>query len=80
MLSPGELAMRYPNTVVSKSIRLIEDARRALLQFGVRVAEDIVSRSERTVVEVAKLLVAVAWNKLGLRENDRNALLKVLRV
>jgi len=80
LLSPGELAMRYPNTVVSKSIRLIEDARRALLQFGVRVAEDIVSRSERTVVEVAKLLVAVAWNKLGLRENDRNALLKVLRV
>jgi len=80
LLGPSEVAMRYPNAVASRSIRLIEDVRRAMLQFGVRVAEDMISGSERTVIEIAKLLVAAAWNKLRLRENDRDALLKVLRV
>jgi len=78
LLGPSEVIMRYPNAVVSKSIRLIEDVRKAMLQFGVRVAEDIISGSEHTVVEMAKLLVVVVWSKLGLRENDKNALLKVL--
>ena len=79
LLGPREIAMRYPNAVVGKSVKLIEDVRRAMSQFGVRVAEDIVAGSERTVVETAKLLVAIAWRKLGLSGDERNPLLKVLR-
>ena len=76
---PAEIARTYPNTIIGRSIRLVEEVRRALLQLGVRAAEDIVVENERTVVELARLLVAIVWDKLGLRADERNTLLKVLQ-
>ena len=76
LYNPAEIARLHPNTVIGKSIKLVEDIRKTFRHLGVRVAEEKVAESERTVVDLARLLIALAWNKLGLQGNERETLLR----
>jgi hypothetical protein len=49
-------------------------------RHGLRAAEDVVMKAERDEVSLAKLLVATAWSKLGLSDDEKDTLLKVLAV
>jgi hypothetical protein len=54
--------------------------REIFARHGLRAAEDVVTNAERDEVSLAKLLVAVAWRKFSLSDDERDTLLKVLAV
>ena len=78
ILSPSEVVTKYPLPLISKSLKLIQELITTVSRLGVRVAEDLAMKSDRNVVELAKLLVAVAWDKLEIVESLRNTLLTIL--
>jgi adenine-specific DNA methylase len=80
LLSPLEVSRRFPGTAVGRAIKLLLDVREVFAKHGLRAAEDVVMNAGRDEVSLAKLLVAVAWSKFGLSNNDRDVLLKVLTV
>ncbi len=56
------------------TLKLSELAERA----GVRVAEEAVKEADRETVALACYLVALCWKKIGLSEERRDLLVKVL--
>jgi len=78
ILSPEEVASRYQHLLIGKSLRLVQELVNTVSRLGVRAAENIVMQSDRSAVELAKLLVAVAWDKLKLNEDTRETLLTIL--
>jgi adenine-specific DNA methylase len=78
ILSPEEVASRYQNLLIGKSLRLIQELVNTASRLGVRATENIVMQNDRSAVELAKLLVAVAWDKLKLNEDTRETLLTIL--
>jgi adenine-specific DNA methylase len=78
ILSPEEVASRYQHLLIGKSLRLIQELVNTVSRLGVRAAENIVMQNDRSAVELAKLLVAVAWDKLKLNEDTRETLLTIL--
>jgi adenine-specific DNA methylase len=80
LLSPLEVSRTFPMTVIGRAIKLLLDVRDVFAKHGLRAAEDVVMNAERDEVSLAKLLVAVAWSKFGLSNNERDVLLKVLTV
>jgi len=78
ILDPEEVASRYQHLLIGKSLRLIQELVNTVSRLGVRVAENIVMQNDRSAVELAKLLVAVAWDKPKLNEDTRETLLTIL--
>jgi hypothetical protein len=78
--SPLEVSRRFPGTAVGRAVKLLLDVREVFTKHGLRVAEDVVMNAGRDEVSLAKLLVAVAWSKFGLSNDERDVLLKVLTV
>jgi adenine-specific DNA methylase len=78
ILSPEEVASRYQHLLIGKSLRLVQELVNTVSRLGVRAAENIVMQNDRSAVELAKLLVAVAWDKLKLNEDTRETLLTIL--
>jgi adenine-specific DNA methylase len=79
ILSPEEVVVsNHRDTLVGKSLRLIQELVNTVSRLGMRVAENVVMQSDRSAVELAKLLVAVAWDKLKLDEGTRDTLLTIL--
>jgi adenine-specific DNA methylase len=78
--SPLEVSRRFPGTAVGRAVKLLLDVREVFTKHGLRAAEDVVMNAGRDEVSLAKLLVAVAWSKLGLSNDERDVLLKVLTV
>jgi adenine-specific DNA methylase len=80
LLSPVEVSKTYPEVAVGRAIRLLMNVKEVFARHGLRAAEDVVMKAERDEVSLAKLLVAVAWSKFGLSNDERETLLKVLAV
>ena len=80
LLSPAEVSRKFPGSAVGRAINLLMRIREVFARHGLKVAEDVVMNAERDEVSLAKLLVAVAWSKFGLSNDERDALLKVLTV
>jgi hypothetical protein len=80
LLSPLEVSRTFPMTVIGRAIKLLLDVRDVFAKHGLRAAEDVVMNAERDEVSLARLLVAVAWSKFGLSNDERDTLLKVLTV
>jgi adenine-specific DNA methylase len=80
LLSPVEVSKTFPRVAVGRAIRLLMDVKEIYARHGLRAAEDVVMNAERDEVSLAKLFVAVAWNKFGLSNDERETLLKVLAV
>jgi hypothetical protein len=59
---------------VAFALKLSEMVERA----GVRVAEEAVKETDRETVALACYLVALCWEKMGLSEEKRDLLVKVL--
>jgi len=78
ILSPDEVANKYQNLLIGRSLRLIRELVNTVSRLGVRAAENIVMQSDRSAVELAKLLVAIAWDKLNIDEGTRETLLTIL--
>jgi adenine-specific DNA methylase len=78
ILSPEEVASRYQHLLIGKSLRLVQELVNTVPRLGVRAAENIVMQNDRSAVELAKLLAAVAWDKLELNEGTRETLLTIL--
>ena len=78
ILSLEEVASRYQHLLIGKSLRLIQELVNTVSRLGVRAAENIVMQNDRSAVELAKLLVAVTWDKLKLNEDTRETLLIIL--
>ncbi|ADV65586.1 DUF1156 domain-containing protein [Desulfurococcus mucosus] len=76
--SPTEVAKKYPETVIGESITLVEQVRKTMRELGVRAAEDIVLKSDRSTVDLARLLAAYSWDKLNIPPDEKDVLLKVL--
>jgi adenine-specific DNA methylase len=70
----------YKNNMGSRAIKLLMNVKEVFARHGLRAAEDVVMKAERDEVSLAKLLVATAWSKFGLSNDERDALLKVLAV
>jgi hypothetical protein len=79
----GVILLRRPSEIstnlklgraVAFALKLSELAERA----GVRVAEEAVKETDRETVALACYLVALCWEKMGLSEEKRNLLVKVL--
>jgi adenine-specific DNA methylase len=70
----------YKNNVGSRAMKLLMNVKEVFARHGLRAAEDVVMKAERDEVSLAKLLVATAWSKFGLSNDERDALLKVLAV
>jgi len=80
LLSPVEVSRKFPGYAVGRAIRLLMRVREVFAKHGLRAAEDVVMNAERDELSLAKLLVAVAWRKFGLSDDERDSLLKVLAV
>jgi adenine-specific DNA methylase len=80
LLSPAEVSRKFPGSAVGRTINLLMRIREVFARHGLKVAEDVVMNAERDEVSLAKLLVAVAWSKFGLSNDEKDALLKVLTV
>jgi len=80
LLSPMDVSKRFGNSNVGRAIKLLTDVKEVIVKHGLRAAEDVVIKAGRDEVLLAKLLVATAWSKLGLSDDERDALLKVLSV
>jgi adenine-specific DNA methylase len=80
LLSPAEVSRKFPGSAVGRAINLLMRIREVFARHGLKVAEDVVMNAERDEVSLAKLLVAVAWSKFGLSNDEKDALLKVLTV
>jgi len=80
LLSPVEVSRTFPGAAVGRAIRLLVNVKEVFAKHGLRAAEDVVMNAERDEVSLAKLLVAVAWSKFGLSNDERDTLLKVLAV
>jgi len=80
LLSPVDVSKRFGNSTVGRAIKLLTDVKEVIVRHGLRAAEDVVIKAGRDEVLLAKLLVATAWSKLGLSDNERDTLLKVLSV
>jgi putative DNA methylase len=80
LLSPVEVSRKFPETAVGRAIRLLVNVKEVFARHGLRAAEDVVMNVERDEVSLAKLLVATAWRKFGLSNDERDTLLKVLSV
>jgi hypothetical protein len=80
LLSPVEVTRKFPGHAVGRAIRLLMSIREVFARHGLRAAEDVVMNAERDEVSLAKLLVAVAWRKFSLNDNEKDTLLKVLAV
>jgi putative DNA methylase len=79
ILSPDEVANKYQNLLIGKSLKLIRELVNARSRLGsIRAAENIVMQSDRSAVELAKLLVAVTGDKLNIDEGTRETLLTIL--
>jgi hypothetical protein len=78
--SPLEVSRRFPGTAVGRAVKLLLDVREVFTKHGLRAAEDVVMNAGRDEVSLAKLLVAVAWSKFGLSNDEKDVLLKVLTV
>lgn len=79
LLSPAEVARKFPLSMVSRSIRLVEEVERTLQKYGLRAAEDLVASMEQKVVSLAKLLITLSWDKLGITASQKEVLLKILQ-
>jgi len=80
LLSPVNVSRAHPESAVGRAIKLLMNVREVFAKHGLRAAEDVVMKAERDEISLAKLLVAVAWSKLGLSKDERDTLLKVLAV
>jgi len=80
LLSPVDVSKRFGNSTVGRAIKLLTDVKEVIVRHGLRAAEDVVIKAGRDEVLLAKLLVATAWSKLGLSDDERDTLLKVLSV
>jgi adenine-specific DNA methylase len=80
LLSPAELSRAFPRSNIGRAISLLLKVREVFAKHGLRAAEDVVMNAERDEVSLARLLVATAWSKLGLSNEERDTLLKVLAV
>jgi len=80
LLSPAELSRAFPRSNIGRAISLLMKVREVFAKHGLRAAEDVVMNAERDEVSLARLLVATAWSKLGLSNEERDTLLKVLAV
>jgi len=80
LLSPVEVSRKFLETAVGRAIRLLVNVKEVFARHGLRAAEDVVMNAERDEVSLAKLLVATAWRKFGLSNDERDTLLKVLAV
>jgi len=80
LLSPMDVSKRFGNSTVGRAIKLLTDVKEVIVRHGLRAAEDVVIKAGRDEVLLAKLLVATAWSKLGLSDDERDTLLKVLSV
>jgi adenine-specific DNA methylase len=78
LLSPNEISKRFYPNIIGKSIKFLLSVEEVFVKHGLRAAEDLVMSVEGDVVSLARLLVAVAWNKLGLSSIDRDTMLNVL--
>jgi adenine-specific DNA methylase len=78
--SPVEVSRKFPGYAVGRAIRLLMNVREVFARHGIRASEDVVMNAERNEVSLAKLLVATAWSKFGLSNDERDTLLKVLAV
>jgi hypothetical protein len=78
LLSPVEVSRTFPASAVGRAIKLLMNAREVFARHGLRAAEDVVMNAERDEVSLAKLLVATAWSRFGLNNDERDTLLKVL--
>jgi len=75
-----DVSKRFGNSTVGRAIKLLTDVKEVIVRHGLRAAEDVVIKAGRDEVLLAKLLVATAWSKLGLSDDERDTLLKVLSV
>jgi hypothetical protein len=80
LLSPVNVSRVHPESAVGRAIRLLINVREVFAKHGLRAAEDVAMNAERDEISLAKLLVAVAWSKLGFSKDERDTLLKVLAV
>jgi adenine-specific DNA methylase len=83
LLSPKEFLKvfeEYKYNIGKRAIELVMNIKEVFARHGLRAAEDVVMKAERDEVSLAKLLVATAWSKLGLSDDERDILLKVLSV
>jgi len=80
LLNPLDISKKFPNSLVGRSIRLLMNVNEIFKKHGLRAAEDVVMNAERDEVSLAKLLVAIAWSKLGFNNEERDILLRVLAV
>jgi len=83
LLSPIEFLKvfeKYEYNMGKRAIKLVMNIKEVFARHGLRAAEDVVMKAERDEVSLAKLLVATAWSKLGLSDDEKDALLKVLAV
>jgi adenine-specific DNA methylase len=80
LLSPVNVSRAHPESAVGRAIRLLINVREVFAKHGLRAAEDVAMNAERDEISLAKLLVAVAWSKLGFSKDERDTLLKVLAV
>jgi len=83
LLSPIEFLKvfeKYEYNMGKRAIKLVMNIKEVFARHGLRAAEDVVMKAERDEVSLAKLLVATAWSKLGLSDDEKDTLLKVLAV
>jgi adenine-specific DNA methylase len=83
LLSPIEFLKvfeKYEYNMGKRAIKLVINIKEVFARHGLRAAEDVVMKAERDEVSLAKLLVATAWSKLGLSDDEKDTLLKVLAV
>jgi hypothetical protein len=71
---------KYKYNTGSRAIKLLMNVKEVFARHGLRAAEDVVMKAERDEVSLAKLLVATAWSKLGLSNDERDSLLRILSV
>jgi putative DNA methylase len=78
LLSPIEVSKKFNRSRVGEGIALLITLREIYMRHGLKAAEDIAMNSDREAVSLARLLVAVAWDNLGLSVEDRELLLKIM--
>jgi adenine-specific DNA methylase len=78
LLSPIEVSKKFNRSRVGEAIALLITLREIYMRHGLKAAEDIAMNSDREAVSLARLLVAVAWDNLGLSVEDRELLLKII--
>ncbi len=78
LLSPIEVSKKFNRSRVGEGIALLITLREIYMRHGLKAAEDIAMNSDREAASLARLLVAVAWDNLGLGVEDRELLLKIM--